>query len=106
MNNTEYEEQIRYLTGRAGGIGLSRDEAELRLLDDDLWLVPPEQRYTFESEAGAREWDEAARHFDHRAYIAQEDPMYSLAAAQLYQDAAYRARVLAYRVRERLQETE
>jgi hypothetical protein len=40
--------------------GLPREEAELRVQDDDLWLVDAELRVGLEGQAAVEEWEEAA----------------------------------------------
>jgi hypothetical protein len=52
------QEEIAYLVK---DIGLSPEEAERRLEDDDLWLLIPAQRFTFApGEEDLGEWETAA----------------------------------------------
>jgi hypothetical protein len=54
------EEVIEYLSGEESSIGRDRREAELSLLDDELWIVEPELRYGFEAEEAVKQWRRAA----------------------------------------------
>lgn len=54
---TEREQMLEYLTE---SVGLDRVEAERRMKDDDLWLVPPDQRVALEGDGAVDEWEEAA----------------------------------------------
>jgi hypothetical protein len=59
--STNREQTIEYLTEDWGGIGISREDAEARLRDGDLWFIEPERRYGgANSEEAIREWSEAA----------------------------------------------
>ena len=40
--------------------GLGREEAEKRLVDSDLWILHPADRYALEGEEGVRKWKTAA----------------------------------------------
>jgi hypothetical protein len=53
------EQEMRYLTEE---VGVSEEEARLRLRDGDLWLLHPDQRFDDElqGEEGVRAWEEAA----------------------------------------------
>ncbi len=54
---SEREETIEYLVEK---IGLSREDAELRMVDDDLWVLYPECRYEFPvGEKSVRQWRDA-----------------------------------------------
>jgi hypothetical protein len=53
---TGKEEAITHLAGPP--VGVSRRDAELRLLDDDLWFLGPEGRFGFEPEQAVRQWGE------------------------------------------------
>jgi hypothetical protein len=54
------EEVIEYLSGEESSIGRDHREAELSLLDDELWIVEPELRYGFEAEEAVKQWRRAA----------------------------------------------
>lgn len=54
---SERERRIKDLV--EGDAGLTPEEAELRLLDDDLWLVDPESRVGLEGEEAAIQWHNA-----------------------------------------------
>lgn len=40
-----------------GPPGLAAEEAELAMLDDDLWVLPPDQRLAAEGEEAVRQWE-------------------------------------------------
>jgi hypothetical protein len=53
---TDREAMIECLT--EGDPGISREEAERRMLDDDLWLAHPERRWTAPSdEEAVEQWE-------------------------------------------------
>ncbi len=54
---SEREQMIEYLVE---DVGIDREQAELRMADDDLWLLHPEMRYPFEREEAVEQWEEAA----------------------------------------------
>jgi hypothetical protein len=58
MTDQEHRDEIRYLVEE---VGLSEEAARLRLRDDDLWLLEPDQRFDDElqGEEGVRLWEEA-----------------------------------------------
>ncbi len=100
------EEMIEHLTEYVTG---DRKEAELRMLDDDLWLLHPELRYSFEGEAAVREWERslvlaralyefAMNHHGHHAF-------FSDSTIWLIGDAEARAEEALTRARERVRET-
>ncbi len=58
---TEREEWIEHLADDSPGApGVSREDAELRMVDDDLWMLFPECRYEFPvGEQSVRQWRDA-----------------------------------------------
>ncbi len=54
---SEREQTLEYLVEK---VGLDRVEAERRMKDDDLWLIPPDQRVALEGEGAVEQWEEAA----------------------------------------------
>jgi hypothetical protein len=57
MTEQSREKMLKYLTSEY--IGISREEAELLLADDDLWIVEPQRRFPFAGEEAVREWSKA-----------------------------------------------
>ncbi|MDQ3920997.1 MAG: hypothetical protein M3248_01395 [Actinomycetota bacterium] len=53
------EQEIVYLSGPDSPIGISRHDAQLRLVDDDLWLLDAEGRYGFEDDEAVQQWAQA-----------------------------------------------
>ena len=96
---------IKYLTEHVTD---DREEAERRMVDDDLWLLHPEQRYSFEDEEAVREWSRTlvmmrALHefaMDHYGYEA----FFSDTTVQLIADAEVRAQEALMRARERVRQ--
>jgi hypothetical protein len=95
------ETTIRRLTDVEG---LSREEAERRLEDDDLWLVAPEQRFVWEPEEAERQWETA---YDFAASLARgftDSDAINHATCQLLWDMRERSREALRRARERAEE--
>lgn len=97
---TEHEEAIRDLVD--GPAGLTWEEAELRMRDDDLWILYPEGRYDGKIErAGAVEqWEEAVDFAYQLQYVAHSRLM-NYAVRQLLSDIRDRSQEALHRARER-----
>ena len=54
---TDREQRIQDLMEE---ISCEREQAEIRMLDDDLWLLHPSMRMWFAGEEAVEEWEEAA----------------------------------------------
>ena len=83
------EQWIEYLSGPDSKIGISRREAELRLVDPDLWLLDPEGRYSFEDEEAVRQYSEAIDALQTFIHLAER--YVNEATVQLLIDARVRA---------------
>jgi hypothetical protein len=57
MDEQKREQMLEYLTSER--MGIPREEAELMLVDDDLWIIEPPSRYTFTGEEVVRGWSKA-----------------------------------------------
>ena len=86
-----------------GDVGLTREEAEARLVDEDLWLVDPARRWAFEGEEGVRQWETAyafARALA-EGFADPPSPAINEATVQLLWDLRDRAEVALRRARSR-----
>jgi hypothetical protein len=99
------EEMIEHLTEYVTG---DRKEAELRMLDDDLWLLHPELRYSFEGEEAVREWERSLTLVRALYEFAMTHhgpyPFFSDSTTWLIGDAEARAEEALRRARERVRE--
>lgn len=105
---TEREQMLRYLTK---DVGLERNIAELRMADEDLWVLHPDQRFDDEltGEEGVRLWAEAAQVAQAVAAVVSSGPgtiKASPALTQLVWDAASRAEEALERAQRRQAEEE
>ena len=87
-------------------VGLTEEEARLRLRDADLWLLHPEQRFDedLQGEEGVRMWEEAAQVARTIADAVSNGPgtiQASPAITQLVWDAHERAEEALERARRR-----
>jgi hypothetical protein len=92
------EQEIVYLSGPDSPIGISRHDAQLRLVDDDLWLLDAEGRYGFEDDEAVQQWAQAVdaiQIFIHMGRYVNE------ATEQLLIDARVRAEEALRRARAR-----
>jgi hypothetical protein len=96
----ERQETLEYVTGP---VGVSLEEAEQILADDDLFLTDPGSRYGFDSdEEDARVWGEAQEKLQHLADAAWNGAIFeNEGVAMLLSDAASRVRELCRRAKER-----
>ncbi len=94
------QEWVEYLVEE---IGTSRQEAELRMLDDDLWILHPGSRYAFPAgEESVEEWDRAADALEGLYWASQS--LGNRAFKQAISDAHERAIAALYRARQRASE--
>jgi hypothetical protein len=87
-------------------VGLTDEEARLRLRDEDLWLLPPEQRFDeyLQGKEGVRAWEDAAQVAKTLARSVSNGPstiQANPAVTQLVWDAAERAQRALHRARKR-----
>jgi hypothetical protein len=80
-------------------------EAEKRLVDDDLWVCHPMQRFIFEPEEAVAEWEQTANFAGSLAegFTIVGDPGVNTATIQLFWDMHARAEEALRRARERAQ---
>jgi hypothetical protein len=93
VSNEEREQMIEYLSGPESPIGASRHDAELRLVDDDLWAyVLPEHRFgvQFEGEEGVRQFEAAYAY-----YGAEMQKMVNLQECGIVNEAVLQVALLA-----------
>ena len=57
---SEREKMLEHLVKE---VGISREEAERRMLDDDLWVLQSERRFAPEDEEAVEEWRKAVSFF-------------------------------------------
>ena len=82
-------------------IGLDVDDAERRLLDADLWLLPPETLIGFTDEEAVSAWTGAIDDLDRAAELFSN---YNAATSQALWDARERAAEALRRAQKRLEE--
>jgi hypothetical protein len=92
------EEVLRHLVEVCG---VSRREAEARLLDEDLWMLDPELRCaaSLEGEEAVEQWEHAVRFAD---WLGDDNPVLGEAAQHLVWDMRVRAEEALRRARERV----
>ncbi len=98
---TEHREQtIKQLVEE---MGTTREGAEFRLLDDDLWMLHPGSRYEFPvGEDSVEEWRGAVAALEDLYWASQS--LGNRAFIQALSDAHERAIEALYRARQRVQE--
>jgi hypothetical protein len=106
---TEQPTERRWLIEYLVRCGMDRVEAEQVLVDDDLWLLMPEQRFGFPpNEESVRQWEQTVQLI--RALSEGVTNMVpslpNRAATQLIWDAQARAEEALRRVRERAERSE
>jgi hypothetical protein len=80
--------------------GISREEAEKRFVDDDLWLLPPDVRVSFASDVeAALEWKRASDFFWWLSHVGINTDTLTPAITQLINDAHERAEEALRRAR-------
>ena len=95
----ERQEMFEYLIGP---VGVSPEEAERILDDDDLFLTHPGTRYGYEPRDAIRVWAEAQGKLNHLSEAASNgDVLGNTGVSMLLWDAASRAEELRRRTRER-----
>ncbi len=82
-------------------VDIDRQEAEARLLDDDLWILDPGGRYVLEGEEGIEQWRAAAEFIGSLADGANNSGAANQAATMVLTDAALRCEEALRRVKER-----
>jgi hypothetical protein len=95
----ERQETLEYLTGP---VGISLEEAEQILADDDLFLNDPGSRYGYEPEEAIKVWGEAQEKLYHLSEVATE--VFGIGVSVLLQDAWLRAAELRRRAEERAED--
>ena len=110
---SEREEMIKWLTGSSldfpGKVppGLSLEEAERRLLDDDLWILHPEFRYAAKTpEEALEQWRWVVSVMDRVADFFVHEVCFNESAVNLVLDAEERGKEALRRAQKRLQEGE
>jgi hypothetical protein len=95
----ERQETLVYLTEK---VGMSPEEAEQVLADDDLFLTHPGVRSGFEAEEAVRVWDEAHEKLQNLHEAAWNGDVFgNEGVSMLLGDAARRAAELRRRAKER-----
>jgi hypothetical protein len=92
-------ETVEYLIEK---VGVSPEEAERIMADDDLFLSDPGSRCGYEPEEAAEIWAEAQDKLLHLAEAASEGELFdNMGVSMLLDDAFLRAAVLRRRAEER-----
>jgi hypothetical protein len=84
--------------------GTSIRGMNLRMQDDDLWLLDPASRFELEGEEAVRQWEQAARFARGISLLASDSEMLNQATKQLLWDTADRAAEALRRARQRREE--
>jgi hypothetical protein len=96
---TERETMLACLTEDHG---IEADEAEKMLVDADLWLVHPSQRFGIEAGKEVEVWSEAVEKLEAMEFVALNANLYgNVAVAQCLADARARVEVKLERARGR-----
>lgn len=96
------QEKLAYLTEK---VGVSPEEAERILADDDLFLTGPGSRYGFAAEEAIQVWGEAQEKLYHLSEAAWEGEVFgNVGVSMLLSDATSRAAKLRRRAEERVRE--
>jgi hypothetical protein len=95
---TEHESTIEYLVER---IGVHPQDAERRMIDDDLWLLEPEGRYPLRPD-DERQWEQAFSFVE--GLIIATQPLENAAIKHVLADAQARVMEAQRRARQRAQE--
>ena len=77
-------------------------EAGLPMGDNDLWMLPPEQRYGLGGKEGVRQWEEAVQFIEGMVSLAEDPELFADATQMLLADALARAEEALRRARERV----
>jgi hypothetical protein len=95
----EWRETVEYLIEK---VGVSPEEAERIMDDDDLFLTDPSSRLGFEAEAAAEIWAEAQEKLHGLSEASSEGEVFgNVGVSMLLDDAYLRAAVLRRRAEER-----
>jgi hypothetical protein len=100
MNEEERNEQIKRLVQQ----GIDRRDAELRVVDLDLWIADPMGLYGLEGEDAVEQWADAARYARAQVEMVSHYVGFSDAVKQLVFDAQDRAQEALRRASARLGE--
>ena len=92
----ENREEVMYLVEK---VGVDPEEARHRLLDDDLWLLPAEQRVGPDPSQAVEMWEQAAHILESMSEVAGH---IKPAVEQALWDATERAREARRRAVERI----
>ena len=71
-------------------------------VDNDLWMLPPEQRYGFVGKETVRQWEEAVQFVEGMVSLAEDPELFADATQMLLADALARAEEALRRARERI----
>ena len=82
---------------RTGG----RDDG-LPIGDNDLWILPPEQRSGLVGKEGVRQWEEAVQFVEGMVSLAEDPELFADATQMLLADTLARAEEALRRARERM----
>jgi hypothetical protein len=95
----ERRDTVEYLILK---VGVSPEEAELIMADDDLFLTDPGSRYGFEAQKAAEIWAEAQEKLHGLSEAPLEGEVFgNVGVSMLLDDACLRAAVLRRRAEER-----
>ena len=92
------EERHETFTYLVESVGVSADEADRMMRDDDLWLVPPALRMDLPDEEAIEEWRTACNVLADLVHVANNIGLGTMVAVM---DAQYRVGVALERARER-----
>jgi len=96
---SEREVILAYLTE---DLGIEEEEAKQMLVDDDLWLVHPSERFGIEADKEVEVWTEAVLKLEAIVDMALYADLYSnVAVIQCLADGLARAEVKLERAKER-----
>ena len=97
----EREQTLKFLIEE---VGVSAEEAERRMRDEDLWLVPPYMRDGLpDTEKTVEEWEYA---LGFAKWLSEHNPVLNAAAWTLVCDMRERAEEALRRARQRLRESQ
>ncbi|MBV9455227.1 MAG: hypothetical protein JOZ19_14115 [Rubrobacter sp.] len=77
-------------------------DAELPMLDNDLWILAPEQRSGLVGKEAVRQWEEAVQFVEGMVSLADDPELFADATQMLLADALARAEEALRRARERI----
>jgi hypothetical protein len=77
-------------------------DAGLRMVDNDLWILAPEQRYGLVGKEAVRQWEEAVQFVGGMVSLAEDPELFPDATQMLLADALARAEEALRRARQRM----